>query len=51
VVGSGRILGLDGFEPGVFSRRLIKMAVNADIVFRGSRLIGHKIMIAEGEII
>ncbi len=35
VVGRGRILGLDRFEPGVFSRRLIKMAVNADVAFRG----------------
>ena len=39
VVGRGRILGLDGFKPGIFSRRLIKMAVNADVAFRWRRLV------------
>ncbi len=35
VVGCRRIFGLHRFEPGVFSRRLIKMAVNAEVAFRG----------------
>jgi hypothetical protein len=28
-------LQLDGFEPGIFPRRLIKMTVNADVAFHG----------------
>ena len=33
MVGIGGILQLDGFEPGIFPRRLIKMTVNADVAF------------------
>jgi len=33
---SGRLLGLDGFQPGVFARRLVKMAVDADGSFGGA---------------
>ena len=34
VVGRGGVLHFDGFEPRVFARRLIKMAVDADVMLR-----------------
>ena len=33
VIGRGRILGLDGLEPGIFARGLIEMPMNADVAF------------------
>ena len=46
VVRGGGVLSLYGFEPGVFSRRLVEMPVNADIAFSGVLLFGHVFMIA-----
>jgi len=36
VIGIGRVLHLDGFQPGIFPRRLVKMAVDADVSFHKS---------------
>ena len=33
VIGIGRVLQLDGFEPGVFPGRLVEVAVDADLAF------------------
>ena len=38
VVGSGRVLGFDGFQPGIFARGLVEVAMNADESFCG----GHE---------
>ena len=35
VVGRGGVLQLDGFEPGVFARRLVEVAVDADVAAVG----------------
>jgi hypothetical protein len=34
VVGGGGVLELDGFEPGVLARRLVEVAVDADVALR-----------------
>ena len=39
VVGGCRVLRLDGLEPGILARRLVEMAVNADVSFRRRRLL------------
>ena len=33
VIGRRRILQLDRFEPGIFPRRLVEVAVNANVAF------------------
>jgi hypothetical protein len=43
--GSGGVLGLDGFEPGIFARRLVEVAVDAEVAGGGWR--GQVLRIAE----
>ena len=38
VVGSGGVLELDGFKPGVLARRLVEVAVDAEVTLRWERL-------------
>ena len=51
VIGIGGILQFDGFQPGIFARRLIKMPVNAEItlfhVERGSLMMAIMKMSAQ----
>ena len=44
VVGRGGVLDLDGFEPGVLARRLVEVAVHADVTVgrRGDGLSGFR---------
>ncbi len=43
VVGVGGILQLDGFQPGIFARGLIEMAVDADVAIHlGVCLVGTR---------
>ena len=36
VIGGGGVLDFDGFEPGILARRLVEVAVDADVA-RGNR--------------